>query len=128
VRRQRGHIYMDIYILVAVLAVAAAIIIPNVRRAVHKARLRRAEIAVIERVASLELAEHARTHAYLDSLPVVLPPGMRLLSLRGDSAGWSVAVAADSADRWPVTCGLFMGPARLAPDTTVTSPGTIHCW
>ena len=127
-RRSRGFVNYDIWIVLTVVAIAAAIIIPAVQRAVVKARLRRAEIEAIRKVAALEGAYFGLTYHYLDSLPRVLTPGTRLLSLRRDSVGWSVAITGDSAQRWPVSCGVFVGPTSLAPNAAVTASGRIACW
>jgi hypothetical protein len=127
-RRSRGFVNYDIWIVLTVVALAAAIFVPAVRRAVAKRRLRRSEIAVIRRVAELEGAYFARTFHYLDSLPRVLTPDTRLLSLQQDSVGWSVAITGDSSQRWTVTCGVFVGPPSLAPNPAVTVSGRIGCW
>jgi type II secretory pathway pseudopilin PulG len=127
-RRSRGFVNYEIWIVLTLVAIAAAIIIPAVQRGVARARLRRAEIEVIRKVAALEGASFGLTYRYLDSLPPVLTPGTRLLSLKKDSVGWSVAITGDSTQRWPVTCGVFVGPPSLAPNPVVTASGRIGCW
>ncbi len=128
VRPPRGFVYYDVWITVAVLALAAVIIVPNVVRGVRKAHLRGAGASALQRIATAEAARHDRTGTYLDSLPFGLPADTRLLVLRSDSSGWGALVVADSGKRTQVSCGAFYGAKALAPDTAVTVPGRIACW
>ena len=127
-RRSRGFVNYDIWLVATGLAIAAAIIVPAVNKGVRKAKLRRAEATVIQQIAAAERAHHDRYLVYLDSLPFALPEGTRLLSLRADSTGWSAALVADSGKHTQVTCGVFEGPATLAPDSATSTSGRIACW
>lgn len=127
-RRSRGFVYYDLWILVTAVAIILVVIVPNVVRAVRKEKLRRVERAELHRIARVERAHYDRYHAYLDSLPFSLTRGIRLLGLRADTAGWSATVTADSSARAPATCGVFEGPPSLAPDPAATTPGRIACW
>ncbi len=124
----RGFVYYDLWITVAVAALAVVIIVPNVTRAVHKSRLRRAEVAAVTRIAAEQAAYFTRHHAYLDSLPIALPAGIRPLTISADSGGWSVAVVGDSGLSTQVACGAYEGPPTLAPNPMVTAPGRVACW
>ena len=127
-RRSRGFVNYDIWLVLMGLAMAAAIIVPAVFRGVRKAHLRRAEVTALRLIAAAERSHHDRTGVYYDSLPFALPDGTRLLSLRADSTGWSAALLADSGRRTQVACGVFEGPPALAPDSAVATPGHIACW
>ncbi|HXY69483.1 MAG TPA: hypothetical protein VEH62_08540 [Gemmatimonadales bacterium] len=127
-RRARGFVNYDVWLVATGLAMAAAIIVPAVYRGVRKAHLKRAEVTALQQIAAAERAHHDRYLAWLDSLPFALPDGTRLLSLRSDSAGWSASIAGDSGRRTQVMCGVFEGPAALAPDSAATEAGRISCW
>ncbi len=126
--RSRGFVYYDLWITVALVALAVLVIVPAVYGGIRKARLRRAGVELLQRIAAAEADSHDRTHAWLDALPFALPAGTKLLVLRGDSSGWSAAVVADSSRRTQVSCGAFQGPASLAPAAATTTPGRIACW
>ena len=128
VTRARGFVYYDLWITIAVIALAAWIVVPGVLRAVRMARLRRQEIGVLRQIAAAEAVHRDSTHIFLDSLPVALPTGVTLLGLHGDSTGWGAAVVADSGRRTQVRCGVFEGTPSHTPDPAVTSGGRIVCW
>jgi type II secretory pathway pseudopilin PulG len=127
-RQARGFVRYDLWIALVIILVLAAVIVPAVLRGVQKAKLRRAAFVALEQIATAERGSYDRHHAYLDSLRLPLAGGIRLLSLQGDSTGWSASVTGDLPQPATLTCGVFEGPASLAPNPAVTSPSRIACW
>ncbi len=126
--RSKGFVYYDLWILVVVVAIVAAVIVPSFLRASRKVRLRRAEVSDLRRIADIQHFHHARYRAFLDSLPLTLAAGTHLVALRSDSTGWSAVITSDSAQNTGVSCGIFEGPPDLAPTPEVTMPGRVICW
>ena len=128
VRSTRGFVNYDVWILLVVIVFIAAVIVPNVLRAIRKQRLRRTEFTVLRDIGSAQRRFFDTHHRYLDTLPFSLPEGVHFLSLRGDTAGWSAAVTSDSFRSVTLACGVFEGPLSFSPNPVVQTPGRIACW
>ena len=127
-RSARGFVYYDVWIVLAIIVVAALIVVPSILRAVGKQQLRVAEVATLYRIAAAERTAYARDHRYRDAVDLVLREGVRVASLRGDTAGWTATVTGDSLSHVAVTCGMFVGPPSFAPSSTSMMPGQVACW
>jgi hypothetical protein len=125
---RRGFVYYDIWLLLFGVGIVLVIIVPAAMRGYRQAKLRRAEYAAVVLIANEENDAYDTRHAYLDSSTSRLPDGVRLVSLRHDTSGFSVVVAVDSSRSRTPLCGMFQGSASLAPNGAVTMPSRIACW
>ena len=128
VSRRHGFVNYDVWILLTLIALAAAIVVPAIAHVRQRVRVRRAELETLRRIAAAEAAHYAKHHTYVDTLTFVLTGGVTLTSLRADTAGWSAVVSADSLQPVAQACGVFEGPTSFAPNSAHETPGLAACW
>ncbi len=123
--RRHGFTLIELLIVVVIIGILAAIAIPKFGMTKGKANVA-AMRSDLHNIAIAEEAYNYDTSAYSDDatqLSYTASPGVRIVELRKDVAGWAAKVTHDQA--FPKTCALFVGNiAALAP---ATDAGVVKC-
>lgn len=125
---RRGFVNYDIWLVATAVILIVAVVVPPAVRAIAKARATRDLNSDVAGVRIAEDEAFDRDHRYTDQPSVRLSPGDSLVSLKADSGGWGVVVAAGAHRRVTLSCGAYDGGQTFRPHPSVVQKRRVYCW